>query len=405
MANICEHQKIFITGGDGFVGSNLLLTFATSAKVYPSVVKSKGLKNEIILDITDRKSVQKVISKLNPNVIIHTAGLSSLAACEKDPSLADKINYQGTKNIVLALKNKSKTKLIFFSSDYVFDGQKGDYAENDPAKPKTVYGQTKKIAEDYIKANLKNYIILRTANIFGRGGNFFQFVVDSLTKKEKIEVYGDVKFTPTYIDYLTGAIKELVEKDFIGTIHLTGREKVSRYQFAQIIARTLGKDQKLIRRAAQPKDGLISKDSSLNTDLASKTINLDNPGIEKAIHYSVGDLIMPYFQFKDNRGSIEGVFQGRKWSEINYFESTKDVIRGNHYHKETTEGFLIVEGKIQVTLKNIKSSTIRKFLVTKGDIFIIEPYTLHIFEVVADSKWINMLTKTMDGIAPDIHKV
>lgn len=403
MNEILNGRTVLITGGDGYAGSNLYKFFLDRGfSVYRSVVHPKGLENEVILDITDEESVRRAIESVKPDSIIHTAGLSSLAECEKDPEKAELINFTGTKNIVDQIDEK--TKLIFFSSDYVFDGEKGDYKENDLAAPWTVYGKTKLRAEQYIAEKLTNYIVVRTANIFGRGGNFFSFVLESSKNSESIEAYDDVLFTPTQIDFLIFAIYRLTQIDFRGIIHIAGKDKVTRYEFATKIASEFDDINRTIVKTKQPENGLIARDSSLNCDLLGQTIDLYSPSISESIRAALNFQDLPYFKFSDDRGKIIGISQGIAWKEINFFESDKGCVRGNHYHKETVEGFYVIDGEIEVCLEDQKSGEKKNFTARKGDIFRINPYIVHAFTVKTDSKWINLLSKEMVSMEKDIYK-
>lgn len=395
-------KKILITGGDGYVGTNLL-SFLNGKNqiVVPAVIAPAGLRDEVVLDITSATEVKKLLAEVKPDLVIHTAGLSSLAKCEHDSELARRINFEGTKNLV---DHVGQAKFVFFSSDYVFAGDKGNYSETDLAEPRTVYGQTKLLAEKYIQENHKNYLIIRTANIFGRGGNFFNFVLSSLKAGQTVEVFDDVSFTPTQIDFLLNALYELIETDFRGIIHLAGQDKVSRYEFANLITEELGAAKKLVKKISQPKDGLISKDSSLKTDLLRRKTNAFSPPITQAIHASLNNLVLPYFNFSDGRGEIEGIFQGKNWQEINIIRSIKGCIRGNHYHRETLEAFYVIEGKIKVTLVDIKTKEKNCYNLSAGDIFTIPLMTNHTFEILETAEWINMLSKPTVPGHEDIHK-
>jgi dTDP-4-dehydrorhamnose 3,5-epimerase-like enzyme len=90
--------------------------------------------------------------------------------------------------------------------------------------------------------------------------------------------------------------------------------------------------------------------------------------------------------------------------EVNYIESSKNQIRGNHYHKKTVEGFHVIGGKILVTLKDLSDGREKKFTVTAGDTFVIKPNTLHTFESLEEARWINMLSKAMNDNNKDIFK-
>tara|TARA_Y100000996_G_scaffold385128_1_gene342260 strand:+ start:741 stop:1115 length:375 start_codon:yes stop_codon:yes gene_type:complete len=121
------------------------------------------------------------------------------------------------------------------------------------------------------------------------------------------------------------------------------------------------------------------------------------------------EFIDPYFNYKDERGSISGVINKNLWEEINFITSEKGAKRGGHYHKLTKELFFILQGEIEVITQKINSDnklgekTIN--IVQKDDIFLIEPYVVHFFNIIEDSKWINVLTKKIDKDNPDMFYI
>lgn len=115
--------------------------------------------------------------------------------------------------------------------------------------------------------------------------------------------------------------------------------------------------------------------------------------------------IKPYFKFKDKRGGITGITQDMVWKEINFITSKKGCVRGNHYHKKTLECFFIIEGKIKVYIENIKTGKKNKFVAKEKCVFIIECFELHKFEILKDSKWVNMLSRPMNSKKHDIYKL
>ena len=116
-------------------------------------------------------------------------------------------------------------------------------------------------------------------------------------------------------------------------------------------------------------------------------------------------IIKPYKIFKDERGCLTGIIDQGKWKEINYFETASGQTRGNHYHKSTTELFYILEGKIDVIITNLKTKSLKKFLIKEGSILLIEPYELHTFISKTKCRWINILSKKIDEKKPDIYKI
>ena len=116
-----------------------------------------------------------------------------------------------------------------------------------------------------------------------------------------------------------------------------------------------------------------------------------------------------YFEHSDERGSFEGLVNVGTWKEINLVTSGRDMIRGGHYHESTEELFIILEGKIRVSLESMEEGSNRgeflEFFVEGGDVFIIEPKVCHTFHVLTDSKWINVLSRPLLPENPDLHKV
>lgn len=281
-------KKLLITGADGYLGNNLREYFKDKFKIYCFSRRETKDNNYFYGDIISSKDVHNCVRKVNPDIVFHTAALSSLSLCEKDLQTAEKVNVSGTVNLINAMsKVNPKSKLIFFSSDYVFDGTKGNYKENDILKPKTVYGKTKAISEEKIKLSALNYIIIRTANVFGRGGKFFEYVCKNLTDEISFEAYKDVYYTPTYIDYLLDSISILIDKKYEGTIHLAGKNRLSRFEFAGYVAEKMKKGLSLIKPVNQPNGGLLAKDSSLNTNNSRKILNNYFPGIKDCLKYSL----------------------------------------------------------------------------------------------------------------------
>lgn len=398
--------KILITGVNGYVGSNLRNFFKEAGyDVYGITSKLAHEEKIYQLDMYDSEKIFSVLGSVLPDVVVHTAALSSLNLCEKIPELAMKVNVEATRNLINAIRKVPlDLKLVFFSSDYVFDGERGNYTEKDEVNPQTVYGKTKAMSEADVKEYLNNYIICRTANVYGRGGNFFNFILGALKHNKVVEIFDDTFYTPTYIDYLIDSLKALLEADFKGVIHVAGPQRLSRYDFAEKMVETLGKEKTLVQ-PVKASDKLIAKDSSLNCEYSRKILRNYWPSTEESLQFCWGNLITPYCYSIDERGGLTGVFQGLKWEEINCVESIAGSVRGKHYHEATTEGFFIINGKIRVTLLDVLTGSRRVFIVQKGNIMLIKPNTVHTFEMLENSRWINMLSKPLNNKIKDIHGI
>lgn len=116
--------------------------------------------------------------------------------------------------------------------------------------------------------------------------------------------------------------------------------------------------------------------------------------------------VPPYMDRSDERGSMRGLLDFGRWEEANLFFSEADMVRGNHYHRTTTEAFIMLEGRVEITLQRIQDSDpvgeIQKVIAKAGDVFLIEPGTCHRFEILEPTRWINLLDQKLDPKAPDI---
>ena len=140
-------MKIVITGSTGLLGSKLVQKLSNDNQLYPIYnTNPSNHANSLKLNINNVNEVTKAISDIKPDVLIHCAAMTHVDQCEQNPDIADKINHQGTVNIINSVK-KTGSHLLFVSTDYVFDGEKGDYIETDIAHPINVYGKTKLDAE------------------------------------------------------------------------------------------------------------------------------------------------------------------------------------------------------------------------------------------------------------------
>jgi dTDP-4-dehydrorhamnose reductase len=285
--------KLVITGGSGLLGSKIVKLARKDYEVIP-LHKTKPLhSNSIKLDITDATEVLNLFSKLKLDAVIHTASETNVDKCETEKEHAWKINVEGTRNIALAYR-KANAKLVYISTDYVFDGEKGLYNEEDKPNPINYYGVTKLEGENQVIHHCKNYAILRTSVLYGWHPwkqNFVTWTINQLKQNKEITVVEDHYNTPTLADNLAETIIEAVQKDLQGLYHASGSERISRYEFARQIAKTFHLDPGLIKpikmRQLTAWTAKRPKDSSLNTNkiqkqLKTKPLNITE-GLNKMI--------------------------------------------------------------------------------------------------------------------------
>lgn len=263
--------------GSGLLGNNLAkiaineFTVFTTYNDHPLEIENCKSYH---LNIANRMDVATLIQKLNPEYIIHTAALTNVDQCERDKRLAWNINVEGTKHIA-EIAQKINAKFIYVSTDYVFDGNKGMYKEDAKTNPIDFYGETKLEGENVVKG-LSDYIIARPSVLYGWNPinvNFVTWVIQELKKGKGINIVKDQLNTPTLADNLAELILELIERDETGIYHISGSERINRYDFAIKIAEIFNLNKDLIKPITSDQLNWIAKrplDSSLDTSKISR---------------------------------------------------------------------------------------------------------------------------------------
>jgi len=279
--------KLLITGASGLLGTKLCeIALRKNHEVYSAYSQHKPLYGTPVrLDILDLKAVQQTLDKTKPEAVVHAAALTDVDKCELEKELAWKTNVEGTRNIALSC-SKANAKLVYISTDYVFDGEKGNYEEEDEPNPMDYYGVTKLEGEKQAIQHCKNYAILRTSVIYGWHPwkqNFAIWTFNQLKQNKEITVVEDHYNTPTLADNLAEITLEAILKDLQGLYHASGSQRISRYEFAKQIAKAFNLNQNLIKPIKMNQlTAWVAKrprDSSLNTDkirsqLEAKPLNI-----------------------------------------------------------------------------------------------------------------------------------
>jgi len=159
-------QKLFITGASGLLGNKIVEVTKHNYEVIPTHNTKSLHSNSLKLEITNLNEALSIFNKLEPNIVIHTASETNVDKCETEKEHSWKTNVEGTRNIAEACR-KVDAKLVFISTDYVFDGEKGLYNEEDKPNPVNYYGLTKLEGEKQVIEHCKNYAILRTSVLYG----------------------------------------------------------------------------------------------------------------------------------------------------------------------------------------------------------------------------------------------
>jgi dTDP-4-dehydrorhamnose reductase len=239
-------MRIFITGGGGLLGSKLAeIAQEEGHKVFSGYYHNLPENGEPVkFDLAMDGSISEAVDLIQPEVIFHTAALTDVDKCEMERDLACRINVRGTKHLAKSAIDAGAF-LIYISTDYVFDGIRGLYKENDVPSPINHYGYTKLLGEKYSDCVARTCVIYGSRPASGKV-NFALWIIDKLQKGEGIKIVTDQYISPTLNTNLAKMLLEAGEKRLEGVYHLAGAERISRYDYACRLADKFGLDKGLI---------------------------------------------------------------------------------------------------------------------------------------------------------------
>lgn len=255
-------MRVLVTGAKGQLGTDLM-----------NELKKRGLEGIGVdveeMDITDPEACRQVISASNVDAVIHCAAYTAVDAAEDHVELCRRINGEGTRNVALACK-EADVKLMYISTDYVFDGQGSrPWEPDDHRDPLNVYGQTKYEGELAVEELSDKYFIVRIAWVFGVAGkNFIKTMLRLGKQNGAVSVVDDQIGSPTYTYDLARLLVDMIQTDKYGRYHATNEGLCSWYEFACEIFRQAGMDVKVTpvtseafaAKAKRPSNSRMSKE-------------------------------------------------------------------------------------------------------------------------------------------------
>jgi len=290
-------KRILITGISGLLGNSLAYCLKDSYDVlgvyHSNKVDIDGVK-AVCADLTSGDGLSKIVDEYNPDVVIHCAAQANVDVCENYPLEAEKINVFGTQYLVQNIHN-DKTKFIYISTDLVYDGEKGNFSEDDGVGPLNVYGKSKREAEEE-SLRRENSLVVRTnffgCKLYGNRLSIAEWVIHELSKNNEINGFTDCYFSSIYTFELARLLDLAIQKDLKGTYNLASSTAISKYEFLVKIANKLGLNADLIKPITVDEFGLDAKRSKnlhLNVDKLAKALSTDIPSIDQSIEHFVED--------------------------------------------------------------------------------------------------------------------
>jgi dTDP-4-dehydrorhamnose reductase len=286
-------MRVLLTGASGQLGAYLLERLAASGH---EVVAWSGMeagrragRTLRPVDLADPVATAAALDEADPDAVLHAGAISSNEAARRSPDLARAVNVEGTGRLADWCRNLGR-RLVFTSTDLVFDGRRGWYREDDPAEPALTYGRTKRLAEPAVLTAPRG-LVARLSLLFGptRAGcpAYFDRTLDALRRGEPQAFFADEYRTPLDFRTAADALVRLLEGEAVGTVHVGGPERLSRHELVRRVADALGLDPGLVRpnrRADVPAPEPRPADVSLDTArLAHLLPDLPRPTVEAAI--------------------------------------------------------------------------------------------------------------------------
>ncbi len=279
-------MKLLVTGGSGLMGSKVAeLGLQKGHEVFSGYAHHLPTHGVAVkMNLMNDSSVDEAVKAVRPDVIIHTAALTDVDLCETDKNLACRMNAQATKTLAESAR-KVGAFTVYTSTDYVFDGSRGMYKEEDATAPVNYYGYSKLLGEPYCDAVARTCVIYGSRPANGKV-NFALWILERLRRGEAVKVVTDQYITPTLNTNLALMVLELAKHRLKGLYHLAGATRISRYDFAVELARTFRLDENLIIKSRMSEMKWAARrpdDSSLDTSKACRCLETKPWGIEEAL--------------------------------------------------------------------------------------------------------------------------
>lgn len=284
-------MKILVTGAGGLLGQKLVRARRDGVRLFPSGrVRPPDAPGDFdLLDVTQRPQIEALIDRLRPDWVVHTAALTNVDRCEVARGEAWRVNVEGTENIAGACERRS-IGLVSLSTDYVFDGASGPYAEDDPTNPLSYYGLTKLESERRVLSMGRLGGVVRTIVLFGYASsgrdNFVTWLIRSLRQGRPVRVVTDQWGTPTLADDLAGFLVDFCLGAASGLFHFAGADLMSRYDTAVRVCRAFGLDEGLVSPVTTQELGQVAPRpprSGLKTDKVQRVFRVKPRPFEESL--------------------------------------------------------------------------------------------------------------------------
>ena len=314
-------NSILVTGASGLLGSNFILAAQKRHINLLTIYHHHPLQlpdvESVKADLTEPGAVARIVNAYNPEWIVHCAASTDVDWCEENPQEAERVHLHLSRDLAVEA-NRVKARMVYLSTDAVFDGDGGGFFEEDEPRPVNVYGRSKLAGEIAVQEELKSSLIVRT-NIYGWNAqekmSLAEWMLGKLESKELLPGFFDVMFTPILVNDLAEIILDMIEQRFSGVYHVTGSQACSKLEFALEIANMFGLDSRQIRPVSiddSPLRAPRPKNTSLNTQKISRALSRPMPDVESGLRQFKALRDYGLVTRLKNAGGLQSV-EGENW--------------------------------------------------------------------------------------------
>lgn len=281
-------MRWLITGASGFLGANAVRLLSPSHDVVGlvrDINSAPWCAQKVSADLIAADALERAVHEIAPDVVLHCAGIADLGACEANEGLAMRVNAEAS-GVLASAANRAGASFIYVSTDAVFDGERGWYAEDDPVSPNNAYGRSKVAGEEAVLAAHPTAVIART-NFFGWSPNghrsILEFFIRELGAGNRVAGFVDYTVTSLFVEDVVRSLELLTASDESGVFHLVARDALSKFDFGTLVAAEFGLDASLIEASeglGHPKN--LSLRSDRLAELRGSALPTQAEGIARA---------------------------------------------------------------------------------------------------------------------------
>ncbi len=274
-------KKILLAGHTGYIGRQLSAFLQKEYEVHGASRSAREDGQNFTCDFTQEDDVKRLAQKVVPDHIILANGSKDIKYCQQHPNEAFLANGNSLRYLFSAFPT---TPVIYLSSDYVFAGLSGGYKETDQPDPATVYGESKLLGEQIGLASSDRFCVVRISALYSSQAAFLQYILGCFKEGEAADCFSDAFYSPVYCGDFCAFTATLLEKGVAGRVFHCAGERVSRYEFAQTVAKVFGYPKELVLASLRGTAPFIFPDLSLDDDWSRTVLGVKKSSLSESLN-------------------------------------------------------------------------------------------------------------------------